>query len=158
MVVVIGVGGVGEPIARRMARADVAGLVLVDPVDKSTIADRLSAETAVQYREALSNVVLDEIHGGVVVINAAGREGALEDSGLYEWLEKITDKAGVFVDLRPHLRIKAVERARSLGWQGYTGHGMNVRNDYVLLEGITVVMGVSLPSFEEFKQLVAAAS
>jgi hypothetical protein len=38
--------------------------------------------------------------------------------------------------IRPHLDIEIVEEAKARGWNTYTGHGMNVRNDYVLRQGI----------------------
>lgn len=63
------------------------------------------------------------------------------------------------MDIRPHLDIEIVEEASQRGWDAHTGHGMNARNDYVLLQGIArQIPGATPPSFEEFQRLVARAS
>jgi shikimate 5-dehydrogenase len=157
-VVLIGVGGVGEPIARRLVEAGPTDLVLVDPADKSKLVSQLQKKTQVTYRSSLSGVALPENQTAVVVINAAGKEAASDNSGLYEWLQKAAQVKGIFIDMRPQLKIDMVQQANSLGWRGFTGHGMNARNDYALLEGIARVIGSDPPTFEEFKDLVAKAS
>jgi hypothetical protein len=66
---------------------------------------------------------------------------------------------GAFVDIRPHLDIDIVKEAMRRGWNAQTGHGMNARNDYVLLQGIArQIPDATPPSFEEFQRLVAMAS
>ena len=157
-VVLIGVGGVGEPIARRLAEARPTNLVLVDPADKSKLVSQLQKKTQVTYRSSLSGVALPENQTAVVVINAAGKEAASDNSGLYEWLQKAAQVKGIFIDMRPQLKIDIVQQANSLGWRGFTGHGMNARNDYILLEAIARVIGSNPPTFDKFKALVAKAS
>ena len=157
-IVLVGVGGVGEPISRRLAESNPAQLILVDPNDKTKVVTKLQGITHVLYKPSIQEVGAVTNEMGVVVINAAGKEGATANSGLQEWLEQNASQDGVFVDLRPHLDIEIVEIAKKLGWQSHTGYGMNARNDYSLLMGIAKVMGATAPSFEEFKKLVASAS
>jgi hypothetical protein len=118
----------------------------------------LQKNVKVAYRSSLSSVELPENQTGVVVINAAGKEAASDNSGLYEWLQRAAQAKGIFIDLRPQLEIDIVQQANLLGWRAFTGYGMNARNDYALLEGIARVIGSNPPTFEEFKDLVATAS
>jgi shikimate 5-dehydrogenase len=157
-VVLVGVGGVGEPMAKRIAAQHPSRLVLVDPTDKSDLAESLAQLTATEYRASLSEVDGSSLPKGVVVINAAGKEGATDESGINQVLEAHAGKEGVFVDIRPYLEIDVVEKAKELGWDSHTGHGMNARNDYILLTGIIDNLKVTPPTFEHFKELVAQAS
>lgn len=157
-IVLVGVGGVGEPISRRLAESNPAQLILVDPNEKSDVIKKLQSLTPALYKPNIQEVGAVRNENGVVVINAAGKEAAAPDSGLHEWLEQNAVKNGVFVDLRPHLDIEIVEVAKKIGWQSHTGYGMNARNDYSLLMGIAKVMCSTAPSFEEFKTYVASAS
>ena len=157
-VVLVGVGGVGEPMAKRIAAQHPSQLVLVDPTDKTGLAESLAQLTVIEYRQSLSEVDGSTLPEGVIVINAAGKEGATDESGINQLLEAQAGKEGVFVDIRPHLEIDVVEKAKQLGWDSHTGHGMNARNDYILLTGITDNLNVTPPTFEHFEELVAQAS
>jgi shikimate 5-dehydrogenase len=157
-VVLVGVGGVGEPMAKRIAAQHPSQLVLVDPTDKSDLAESLAQSTATEYHASLAEIDESTLPEGVIVINAAGKEGATDESGINQLLEAQAGKDGVFVDIRPHLEIDVVEKAKELGWNSHTGHGMNARNDYILLAGITDNLKVTPPTFEHFEELVAHAS
>lgn len=159
-VVLVGVGGVGEPIAKKIAAEKPRSLLLVDVTDKTDFAASLSQTTQVAtvFEPSLRHTLESGLPDGAVVINAAGKEGATNESDLWELIQKAPN-AGTFVDIRPHLNIEIVEEAKRRGWGAYTGHGMNARNDYVLLQGIAQqISGATPPSFEEFQQLVAQAS
>ncbi len=156
-VILVGVGGVGEPIAKKIAAEKPSSLLLVDVSDKADFAAQLGEASRVDttFRDSLRGVGVSE---GTIVINAAGKEGATSESELWELIQRGTED-GVFVDIRPHLDIAIVEEAKQHGWNAHTGHGMNARNDYVLLQGIArQIPGAMPPSFEEFQRLVAEAS
>ena len=110
------------------------------------------------FTSSLQDAVKFGLPEGVIVINAAGKEGATNEPELWDLVQKGASK-GVFVDIRPHLDIEIVEEAKQYGWDAHTGNGMNARNDYVLLQGISrQIPGATTPSFEEFQELVARAS
>ncbi|HEY6736837.1 MAG TPA: hypothetical protein VI322_03920 [Candidatus Saccharimonadia bacterium] len=157
-VVLVGVGGVGEPMAKRIAAQHPSQLLLIDPADKADLAATLGEQSTVEYHHSLGEIADAELPEDVIVINAAGKEGATDESGINQLLESRASASGVFVDIRPHLKIEVVEKAKGLGWQAHTGNGMNARNDYALLTGITDNLGVQSPSFEQFEDLVAKAS
>jgi shikimate 5-dehydrogenase len=157
-IILIGVGGVGEPIARRLAESGSSEIILVDPTDKSELVSQLQSKTSVSYISNLLEAGAVVNTTGVIVINAAGKEGATANSGLEPWLSQNQADNNVFVDLRPQLDIDIVATAKKLGWVSFTGYGMNARNDYSLLTGIANQMGAPLPTFTEFKDLVAQAS
>jgi len=153
-VMLVGVGGVGEPIAKKIAAEKPSSILLVDVADKTDFAAQLGAT----FQPTLSAILEAGLPENAVVINAAGKEGATNESELWELIKKGAAN-GTFVDIRPHLDIEIVEEAKRRGWRAYTGYGMNARNDYVLLQGIArQISGATPPSFEEFQQLVAAAS
>lgn len=159
-VVLVGVGGVGEPIAKKIAAEKPSSLLLIDVADKTDLALQLSG-TGVDAKfnpSLLAGLLESGLPSGAIVINAAGKEGATNESDLWSLIgEGATE--GTFVDIRPHLDIEVVEEARRHGWDAYTGHGMNARNDYVLLQGIArQISDAAPPTFEEFQQLVAKAS
>lgn len=159
-VILVGVGGVGEPIAKKVAADRPSSLLLVDVADKSALATDLAgaADVPITFAPSLRSALESGAPEGTILINAAGKEGATNDSELWELVQKGA-RGGAFVDVRPHLDIEIVEEARRHGWNAHTGHGMNARNDYVLLQGIArQIPGASPPSFEEFRQLVAHAS
>lgn len=159
-VVLVGVGGVGEPIAKKIAAEKPSSLLLVDVSDKSGFATQLGEtnRVATTFASSLQTVMESGLSDGTIVINAAGKEGATNESELWELIQKEVSN-GVFVDIRPHLDIEIVEEAKRHGWSAHTGHGMNARNDYVLLQGIArQIPGATPPSFEEFQQLVVKAS
>ena len=79
-------------------------------------------------------------------------------TGIDDFLQGQTQAGNVFVDIRPHLDIEVVERAKQLGWQSFTGYGMNARNDYTLLSGIADYMRVEPEPFTDFQAQVASAS
>jgi shikimate 5-dehydrogenase len=136
-VVLVGVRGVGEPIAKRIAAKHPCKLILVDPVDKSVLAESLQEQSATEYHQSLGELGNLELPEDAIVINAAGKEGATDESGLVQFLESKAGQSKVFVDIRPRLDIAVVERAKELGWQAHTGLGMNARNDHALVTGIT---------------------
>lgn len=159
-VVLVGVGGVGEPIAKKIAAEHPSSLLLVDVTDKTEFAAGLAntAHVPASFDTSLEHVLDTGLPEGAIVINAAGKEGATNESELWELIQKGSN-GGVFVDIRPHLDIEIVEEAKRRGWDAYTGHGMNARNDYVLLQGIArQIPGAMPPSFDEFERLVAQAS
>jgi len=159
-VVLVGVGGVGEPIAKKIAAEHPQSLLLADITDKSDFARHL-AETSqvhVVFDPSLQGAIHEGLPKGVVLINAAGKEGATNESELWSVVSKGSED-GIFVDIRPYLDIEIVEEAKRHGWNAYTGHGMNARNDYVLLQGIAAhIPGAIPPSFDMFQRLVAQAS
>lgn len=153
-VIVLGVGGVGEPIAKKLAAERPADLLLVDVADRSGLAARLAA----RYESSLRSVLDGGPPSPVTVVNAAGKEGAADGAELWR-LIGTTPADGVFVDLRPQLTIDIVDEARRHGWNAHTGHGMNAHNDHVLLQGIAArIPAAEAVGFEVFRRLVAAAS
>jgi shikimate 5-dehydrogenase len=159
-VVLVGVGGVGEPIAKKITAEKPSSLLLVDISDKSEFATLLSkmSRVSTSFDTSLDGLIESGIPEGAIVINASGKEGAVNESELWKLIhEDVID--GVFVDIRPHLDIEIVEEASRRGWNAHTGYGMNARNDYVLLQGIArQIPSATPPSFEEFQRLVARAS
>jgi shikimate 5-dehydrogenase len=159
-VVLVGIGGVGEPIAKRIAAEKPARLLLMDVSDKgrSRLAKQLNAIVPTTFVKSLQSVLHNGALKGGIVINAAGKEGAASDSEL-RWLINAGADNGLFVDIRPNLAIDIVEQAKRHGWRAYTGHQMNARNDYVLLQAIAAQIQGALPlAFEQFRHLVARAS
>lgn len=158
-VILVGVGGVGEPMAKAIAKQAPAELILVDPNDKNYLVAQLRENVAsTSYYSAVNEIPEIDVSGNTILINAAGKEGATDNSGVIEVLSRLATSDNVFVDIRPQLEIEIVEAAKRLGWKSYTGYGMNARNDYVLLDGIGKYANLTPPSFEEFQKLVAAAS
>lgn len=155
-VVLIGVGGVGEPIARKIVLDSPRELILVDPQNKQALADELSMTTYTSYRQP-DDLSLSSL-GNLVIINAAGKEGLGIDSATSRIIETCTNKENIFIDLRPQLDIDVVNQARAIGWQAFTGYGMNARNDYTLLEKIAELTHIHIPDFTVFKELVRNAS
>lgn len=159
-VVLVGAGGVGEPIAKKIVSEKPSSLLVVDIANKFDLAAQLAETSRVKtsFESSLQRVLESGLPVGAIVINAAGKEGATDESELWQVIQKGSID-GTFVDIRPHLIIDIVEEAKRHGWNAHTGHGMNVRNDYVLLQGIAhQVPGSTLPSFEGFQLLVAKAS
>lgn len=156
-VVIVGVGGVGEPMAKAIAKEMPHRLILVDPNDKTQLAQQLQGQIEVSY-EATIGEVAPKFDNGVVLINASGKEGFDDSTGIDEFLQIQLHTGNVFVDIRPHLEIEIVERAKQLGWHSLTGYGMNARNDYILLSGIAEYMGVKPEPFTDFQAQVARAS
>lgn len=156
-VVMVGVGGVGEPIAKAIARDLSKRLILVDPIDKSYLLERLGGGLESTFAYSLDDVTI-EANQDIVLINASGKEGVDDTTGILKCIQKHVNSANILVDIRPHLNIDIVQQARDLGWRAFTGHGMNARNDYTLLLGIAEYMGVDVEPFELFQKKVAAAS
>lgn len=155
-VIVLGVGGVGEPIARIIATRNPEKMYLVDINPKEGIAKELSKYVDVQYCDDLRKVDFNT-KNEVILINCAGKEGG-DDKEVINVLERLKNMNNIFVDLRPQLNIEIVNIANQYGWKAYTGFGMNSRNDYVLLQKIKEITDIDIPSFEEFAKLVADAS
>jgi hypothetical protein len=122
-------------------------LILVEPGDKSVLAESLQEQSATEYHQSLGELSNIELPEDTIVINAAGKEGATDESWLVQSLASKAGQSKVFVDIRPHLDIAVVERAKGLGWQAHTGLGMNARNDHALVTGITNYLRVPTPSF-----------
>lgn len=157
-VCVMGVGGAGEPIAKLIAASGADRLVLVDPRDKSALAREMSREVRADYIPAMSEVDTDSLPEGVIVINAAGDIGDEPVAGLDAFLDRARDKQGIFVDIRPQLKIPIVGVAEEYGWKAYTGEGMNANNDYGLVGALAEQMGVEPLPFDEFAEFVNKAS
>jgi shikimate 5-dehydrogenase len=158
-VIVVGIGGVGEPIVRRIVKDKPLRLFMIDPANKSYLVEEFEAPIGmIHYFPDFEKVNLLPDLEQIILINAAGKEGASDQTGVYGLLEKYRDRNYFFVDLRPHLEIEIVEKAKELGWQAYTGYGMNARNDYELLSKIAELINVTPPTFEDFKQVVKSAS
>jgi len=153
-ILLIGVGGVGEPLARAFAQKHPNTLILVDPNDKTALKTELGDNVTAYQQLDPTNIPEDNL----VVINAAGKEGVSHNSALNDILERQKDRGSIFVDLRPHLNIEIVQKAKELGWKSYTGYGMNARNDYTLLFKIAQLFHLKILSFQKFQQLVAHAS
>lgn len=154
-VILFGVGGVGEPIARRIAKEGINSLYLIDINSKENLAKELSNDTKVTYLEKLNEICLE--NDSFIFINCTGKEGGNDNSAV-EFLQKYKNMNNIFVDLRPQINIEIVNLAKKLGWDAYTGFGMNARNDYTLLKKISELINIKIPSFEEFKKLVEEAS
>jgi len=155
LVIILGVGGVGEPIARKIIHEMPLQLLLIDILDKNELCSELANFGNVKYSSTLraENLNANEI----ILINCAGKEGS-DESCVDEILKKYKNKNQIFVDLQPHLKIDIVEKAKQLGWKAYTGNGMNARNDYTLLKKICKVINEKPISFKKFKKLVDNAS
>lgn len=154
-VILFGVGGVGEPIARRIAKEGINSLYLIDINSKENLTKELSNDTKVTYLEKLNEICLE--NDSFIFINCTGKEGGNDNSAV-EFLKKYKNMNNIFVDLRPQINIEIVNLAKNLGWDAYTGFGMNARNDYTLLKKISELINIKIPSFEEFKKLVEEAS
>lgn len=157
-IIIIGVGGAGEPIAKKISELKPLEIILVDPIDKTNLVRDLETKVKVSYKSNIQSINQDMNKSNLIVINAAGKDGADDSSGLQEWLKYNFIKNGIFIDLRPQLEIDIVETAKKIGWQSYSGYGMNARNDYSLVTEIAKVINETPPSFENFKNLVISAS
>lgn len=158
VVILIGAGGAGEPIAREIAKHKPIKLLLVDIKNKDYLTKELSSiGTVVEYSSRVKNSLITD-GAPLVVINATGKEAIENDDRISTLLSSHKNKKHIFVDLRPQLRLSIVEKAKRLGWKAYTGYGMNVRNDYVFLCKVAKVLNVQPPSFISFGKLVAKAS
>jgi hypothetical protein len=84
-VVLIGVGGVGEPIAKKIVAERPSSLLHVDVTDKSDFAFHLTEATGVSvvFSASLQGAQELELPENVIVINAAGKEGATNESELW---------------------------------------------------------------------------
>lgn len=154
-VILLGVGGVGEPMARKIISKNPKQLLLVDKIDKSKLVNELSNIGNIKYTSELKINELD--NDEIILINCAGKEGS-DDSIVDNILKKYRNKNQIFVDLRPQLKINIVEKAQKLGWNSFSGFGMNARNDYLLYKKICVLINEKPISFKNFKLLVAHAS
>lgn len=155
-VIIFGVGGIGEPIARIIANKNTEMMYLVDIYSKENLAKELSKNTNIEYFSNLSKVDCNT-NNKVILINCAGKEGG-DDKEVKNIIHQLKNSDNIFVDLRPQLDIEIVNVAKQCGWNAYTGFGMNSRNDYILLKKIQEITGINIPSFKEFAKLVALAS
>ena len=156
IVIVFGVGGVGEPIARMIANKNTKKLYLIDIYSKENLEKELSKNTNVKYFDNLNKIDINS-NEKIILINCAGKEGG-DDIEVKNVLNRLKNKNNIFVDLRPQLDIEIVNTAKQYGWEAYTGFGMNSRNDYVLLQKIQEITDINIPSFVNFSKLVELAS
>ena len=156
VVIILGVGGAGEPIARRISKEKPKQLTLVDPLPKYRLVTELSSQSSISYSNSLEFLELTS-KKELIFINCAGKEGS-DDSSCQKFLSQYENTSSIFIDLRPHLNIESVELAKKLNWNAYTGYGMNARNDYSLLQEILNKINLSSITFEKFKELVKNAS
>ncbi len=154
-IIVFGVGGVGEPISRRLVELNIKQLYLVDICSKEKLVEELSQKVDAKYYNSLDAINIED--DNIILINCAGKEGA-DDSAIKEMIDKYSSVKNIFIDLRPQLDIEIVEYAKTKSWKAYTGFGMNSRNDYSLLELIKKYSDITIPTFKEFKELVKSAS
>jgi len=158
VVILIGVGGVGEPISKAIAPHKPSKMFLIDPQDKTILKTELSAYCFVEYYPNLDKLMSSNLMENLVLINAAGKEGIENNSTVHHFLKSHAAENNIFVDLRPHLQVEIVEQAKAFGWRAFTGHGMNAVNDYTLLSKVAEIANITMPSFARFKELVAKAS
>ena len=154
-VVIVGVGGIGTPIARSLSGA-VRSLTLIEPGDRSGLVTELCpTQPGLDWCRAIADLVALP-SSPLLVINASGKEG--------------TDLAGLdrilasgcpddrFLDLRPQISLATVDAARAAGWQADGGEGMNLRNDYAMVAALAASAGLPKIGFTHFAELVHRAS
>lgn len=156
-VIIFGVGGAGEPISRKIATLNPSQLTLIDIIDKQDLSSELTKYCNSKYLTRLKELNY-KYQTNLILINCTGKEGTSDNTGLIEFLRDNPNNENVFVDIRPHLDIAIVEQANQLGWQSYTGYGMNARNDYVLLQKIGEKLDTTIMNFQQFAELVKNAS
>jgi shikimate 5-dehydrogenase len=155
-VIILGVGGVGEPVAKHIDKEEPSKIYLVDISDRKVLSQTLKSQAT--YVQTLDEI--PRANQNTIFINASGKDGLSDDTGIYSFLANSPGR-GIFVDLRPQLKIEIVEAAKECGWDAYTGNGMNARNDYELLLGITNYLKISageIPTFQDFSEKVSEAS
>lgn len=106
---ILGIGGVGEPIAKSIDKHDPASLTLVDTKDCHYLLSQLHTHSI--YQPTLTAIPREE---SIILVNASGKDGISDDTGILTFLE--STKKGIFVDLRPQLEIPIVQKAKQLGW------------------------------------------
>ncbi len=114
-VIILGVGGVGEPLARAIVIEKPCKMFLVDYVDKSSIVKELSISSDAYYFDSIEKIEINN-PSDIVFINAAGKEGTENQQEVEHFIKQFKCDGNVFVDLRPHLNIPVVEMAKGLGW------------------------------------------
>jgi shikimate 5-dehydrogenase len=129
--IVLGVGGAGRAIADELGKHKPKELIMID-----------------KNRKVMS---IAKVKSSLVLVNCTGKTV----KGLASFL---SSHKGIFIDIRPGLHLPIVERAKSLGWKAYTGHGMNARNDYIMMRLIFRRMGKKPIAYAKFKKLVASCS
>ena len=149
-VIILGVGGSGEAIARQIANENPRLLYLVDIADKNWLVDELKNLVQVKFEKYLKDVVIE--NKDVVLINCSGKEG---NDSLYldDFLKEFSNKDNIFVDIRVHMT-QPVILAKSLNWKAFTGFGMNYVNGYTILSKLCSYANVCPPSLDYFKSLV----
>jgi shikimate 5-dehydrogenase len=142
-VVLLGVGGAGEAIARAVAARGPAELVLVDPADRSELAASLAETVPTRYAAAPPQDTAAP-QRAVVLVNAAGDAGSDAALGsLAAW--QADDR--LFADLRVSPPRELLAEARRLGWRAHSGEGMNLHNDHRMLEKLAALAGEKPPTF-----------
>ena len=149
-VIILGVGGSGEVIARQIANENPKQLYLVDIVDKNWLVEELKNLVQVKFEKYLKDIALE--NKDIVLINCSGKEG---NDSLYldDFLKKFSNSNNIFVDIRVHLT-QPVILAKSLNWKAFTGFGMNYINGYTIFSKLCSYANVCPPSLDYFKNLV----
>ncbi len=153
-VVILGVGGAGEIIARLISVCKPNCLYLVDIVDKNKLAIDLNKNVTTKYYDNIGKVSVD--NNSIVVINCTG----LDDNGslnLNEFLKNHSSNDNIFVDIRANIT-QAVLNASKYNWHSYTGFGMNYNNGYRILSKLCDFADIEPPSLEMFKKLVLSVT
>jgi shikimate 5-dehydrogenase len=151
-VVIVGVGGAGEAIARWMARRHESCLWLVDIRDRSRLSIELSAQTPSRYSSDISAAAVSPDEP-LTVINCTGL--SLEPlRGYLTAHAEGTER--VFVDIRMGV-VDLVTEASDQGWETHTGVGMASRSNYMLVSALTTIAHEETPSFEDFQAREAEA-
>ncbi|MCB9358817.1 hypothetical protein H6503_02715 [Candidatus Woesearchaeota archaeon] len=159
-VIIFGVGGEGEPIARHILEKSPENIILVDLIDKAELSIELNNEvltkksvtTTVYSCKSLDQI---EVQGNIILINCIGKDTPSIESFLKTHSYQ---EGNIYIDLRPNLSISLVNEASKLGWKGYTGYGMIARNNYLLLAGICKLLNMQAMPFLDFKRLVSESS
>lgn len=157
VVVIVGVGGVGTPLARVFARQGCGALLLVEPRDISELKTELGSHVAVDWYRTLEEMPVEWPHRPFLVVNCSGKEGS-GIPGIEQLFAGRRDFGDFFCDLRPQLELDTVRAAQAAGWQAYTGEPFNAANDFHLACQIAAAIGRPAPDFVAFRKRVRAAS
>ena len=157
-VVLFGAGGTGEPLARELSRF-VSELCLVDLVDKGALAEELSVHCPTSacrfWKERLHDEVKD-----LIVVNAAGKtawDGPSPGTGVRDLLKQFSKRNFVYIDLFPFSELPIIEEATHLGWRAFHTQGMQVRNDYMIVQLLAEQLHFASPSYDAFRAEVQRA-
>jgi shikimate 5-dehydrogenase len=160
-VILVGVGGAGEAIARCVSHQSPNRLFLVDLTNKSDLVKELRADAHTTYCKTCDELIHNETLHNVLLINGTGHDGADSkggESSLRALLDTHRRHDRLFVDLRPRLTVGLVEYAKKMGWESHSGFGMNARNDYEIWTKLVPHLREETMPFAAFRDLVREAS